>query len=185
MKTNVLVPLAEGFEDLETVSIVDILRRGEVSVILASIDETILVKGAHGTVIKADALLKDVSSLKYDAIVLPGGALGADNLRRSILLRQIMEESKQNGALICAICAAPTVLVDFGLLEAAQQITCYPSLISSLDRVSANAPVVADGNVITAQGPGSAMLFSLVVLAHLVGESTARKVARGMLFTDF
>lgn len=185
MTPNVLVPLAEGFEDLETVSIVDILRRGEVSVTLASISESVTVTGAHGTVIKADALLSDVSSLKFDAVVLPGGLPGADNLRSCLLLRQIMEKSKQNGALLCAICAAPAVLIDFGLLEPAQQITCYPSLITSLDRVSANVPVVADGNVITAQGPGSAMLFSLVVLAHLVGEPLARKVARGMLFSDF
>ena len=92
-----------------------------------------------------------------------------------------LRRQKDEGRLICAICAAPTVLVEAGVLEPGQHVTCYPTCSVDLDRPCANVPVVADGNVITGQAPGAATLFALVVLQALSGEKVAQKVARGMV----
>jgi 4-methyl-5(b-hydroxyethyl)-thiazole monophosphate biosynthesis len=143
------------------------------------------VKGAHGVEIKADVLLSEVSGDDFAAVVLPGGAGGTEKLRVCDVLKDILWRHKENGAIIAAICAAPIVLVDFELLDREHHITCYPSVVTEIDRPSANAPVVADGNVITGQGPASAMLFALVLLSALEGEVKARKVSRGVLFDGF
>ena len=176
-----LIPLADGFEDLEAISIVDVLRRGGVEVVTASVHDALGVTSAHGISMKADALLEDAASADYDAIVLPGGGPGTENLKNSGTLYRLLRRQNSEGRLLCAICAAPTVLVDAGVLEPELHVTCYPTCQMELDRPWAAAPVVADGNVITAQAPGSAMLFALVVLQALTGEPAARKVARGLV----
>ena len=110
-----------------------------------------------------------------------GGGAGTDNLMKSEAVNDRLRRQKDEGRLICAICAAPTVLVEAGVLEPGQHITCYPTCSVDLDRPCANVPVVADGNVITGQAPGAATLFALVVLQALSGEKVAQKVARGMV----
>ena len=178
---KVIVPLANGFEELEAISVVDVLRRGGVEVVMASIHDSLDVKGAHGVSVRADALLPDSSDAEYDAIVLPGGGEGTENLRNSDVLFRMLRRQSEAGRLICAICAAPTVLVDAGVVEPGIHMTCYPTFQMQLDRPWTPAPVVAEGNVITGQAPGSALLFGLVVLQALEGEKTAQKVARGMV----
>lgn len=176
-----LVPLAKGFEDIEAVTVIDVLRRGGVEVVTASVHETADVTSAHGLPVKADARLADVADDAFDAIVLPGGGEGVENLKNSDRLIRLLQRQCDEGRLLCAICAAPTVLVEAGVLADGVHVTCYPSCQTELDRPWSPAPVVADGNVITGQAPGSALLFALVVLQALTDEKTARKVARGLV----
>lgn len=178
---RVLVPLAKGFEDIEAVTVVDVLRRGGVEVVTASISDSVEVESAHGIAVKADALFRDVSGDEYDAIVLPGGGEGTENLRHCEPLIVRLRRQNEERRLICAICAAPVVLVEAGVAEEGRHMTCYPSMMLELDRSYVNVPVVADGNLITGQAPGSAMLFALVILQTLVGEAKTRKISRGMV----
>lgn len=178
---RVLLPLAKGFEEVEAVTAVDVLRRGGVEVVTASLSDSLDVAGAHGVSVRADATLSSVADGDFDAIVLPGGGEGTENLKNSDVLFRRLRRQADEGKLLCAICAAPTVLVEAGVLEDGVHVTCYPSCQTELDRPWSPAPVVADGNVITGQAPGSSLLFALVVLQSLTDEKTAKKVARGLV----
>lgn len=178
---NALVVLAEGFEDIEAVTVVDVLRRGGVDVVTASLSGAPIVKSAHGIEMLADLPFEKAAADSYSALILPGGGSGADNMKRSDALIDRIRRQKDESGLICAICAAPTVLVRAGVLDPGQHITCYPTCARELDRPPADAPVVSDGDVITGQAPGAALLFSLVVLKSLVGDYMTRRVADGMV----
>ena len=179
MKTA-LVPLADGFEDIEAVSIIDVLRRGGVRVVTAALGQDRLVRSAHGIRMEADSLLRDAIDGTYDAIVLPGGGEGTENLLACGPLAERLQRQKAEGRFVCAICAAPTVLEAAQVLKD-EDVTCYPSCAEKMGRRVQAVPVVADGLVITGQGPGSAILFGLAVLMHLTDERTAHGVANGML----
>lgn len=182
--STVLIPLAEGFEDVEALTAVDVLRRGGVEVVTAALGSGRSVTSAHNVKVEADELIQDVATLDYDAIVLPGGP-GTGNLLESPALVERLRRQASEGKLLAAICAAPTVLTTLGLVEPGLHVTCYPTCVMDLDRPSAGVPVVADGNVITGQAPGSAMLFALVVLKALMGDAVASKVARGLVTDVF
>ena len=141
--SKVLVPLVEGFEDIEAVTIVDVLRRGGVEVVTASVAGTPFVKSSHGIQMSADATFAQAAEETYDAIVLPGGP-GTGNLKVPAVLERLRRQ-KEDGRLICASCAAPTVLVEAGVLDPDQHVTCYPTCSLDLDRPSAGVPVVCDG----------------------------------------
>ena len=175
-----LVPLADGFEDIEAVSIIDVLRRGGVQVVTAALGRDRLVRSAHGIRMEADALLADVIDDTYDALVRPGGGEGTENLLACEPLAARLQRQKAEGRFVCAICAAPIVLEAAQVLED-EDVTCYPSCSSKMGRRVQSVPVVVDGCVITGQGPGSATLFALVILMHLTDERTAHGVANGML----
>ena len=179
--SKVLVPIADGFEDVEAITAIDVLRRGGVEVVTASIHDKRIVRGAHGIRMEADALFDDVKDESYDAIVLPGGGEGTENLRCSESVAERLRRQRDEGRLLCAICAAPTVLEHAGVLGEKTEVTCYPTCKDGLNRPWVPAPVVADGTVITGQAPGSALLFALVVLKTLAGEQVAYDVARGMV----
>lgn len=181
MSAKALVVLADGFEDVEAVTVVDVLRRGGVETVTASLSGAREVRSAHGVTMLSDASFADASKDDFDAVVLPGGGEGTDNLRASRELAEFLRRCKEEGKLLCAICAAPTVLVQAGVLDEGQHVTCYPTCAFDLDRPCVGVPVVADGNVITGQAPGSALLFGLVVLSALTDEKTAARVARGMV----
>ena len=178
--SKALVPLADGFEDIEAVSIVDVLRRGGVEGVTAALGATTTVQSAHGIAMTADARLSDVLEAEYDAIILPGGGEGTKNLLACEPLHARLRRQKADERLVCAICAAPTVLEAAGVLDD-EDVTCYPSCMPQMGRPVKHIPVVADGLVITGQGPGAATLFALVVLAHLEGERAAHGVANGMI----
>lgn len=178
---KVLVPLAKGFEEIEAVALVDVLRRGGQEVVTASIHGELDVVGAHGMTVRADALFADVADAPYEAIVLPGGGEGTENLKACEPLAERLRRQDGEGLLLCAICAAPTVLVAAGAAREGLHMTCYPSCSEELDRPYSDAPVVADGNLVTGQAPGSAVLFALVVLQMLAGEKVSRHVAYGMV----
>lgn len=177
---RVLIPLAEGFEDIEAVAVVDILRRGGVEVVTASIHERHTVESAHGIQMIAEALFGEVADEDFDAIILPGGGRGTENLKASADVIARLRRQHRDGRLLCAICAAPTVLEAAGVLDDAE-VTCYPTCRDGLNRPWSPSPVVVDGSVITGQAPGSAVLFGLVVLQALAGEHVARMVAKGLV----
>lgn len=181
---KILLPLADGFEDIEAVCIIDVLRRGGVEVVSASMGSSLDVVSAHGVKLQADAFFSAVVDNNYDAIVLPGGGPGTEKLRSSeVLLRRLVKQ-REDGGLVCAICAAPLVLSDAGIFNRSHFATCYPTCQMEIDCEWVNQPVVEHDGIITGQGPGSAALFALVLLKTLVSETVARKVARGML-VDF
>ncbi len=180
--TKVLVPLADGFEDIEAVAIIDVLRRGGVDVVTAALGDSLGVRSAHGITMQADARLADVLENEYDAIILPGGGEGTKNLRECAPLLERLRRQKADERLLCAICAAPTVLEAAAVIDD-EDVTCYPSCMPEMGRPVQHVPVVADRQLITGQGPGAATLFALVVLAHLEGERTAHNIANGMLAT--
>ena len=178
---KVLVPLADGFEEIEAVTVVDVLRRGGVEVVTASIHDRLEVRGAHGMRVAADRQFDEAQRDSCDAIVLPGGGGCAETFKLFKPLHEHLLRQHDEKRLICAICAAPTVLEVAGVLDEGIEVTCYPSCRDELNRPWTPAPVVHDGTVITGQAPGTATLFALVVLQALAGEQVARKVAQGMV----
>ena len=184
MKTAI-VPLAEGFEEVEALTVVDVLRRGGVRVKTAAIGESLRVTGAHGVEVAADARFSDVMVEPCDALILPGGGQGTANLKASSAVIERLRRQKADGGLICAICAAPTVLAAAGVIDDDAHLTCYPSCAEELHRPCADVPVVADGALITGQAPGASMLFALVVPQALTDEDTAHRVADGLVTDVF
>ena len=175
-----LVPLTDGFEEMEAVTLIDVLRRGGVHVVTAALAPNLEVEGAHGMILRADALFAEVSPAEYDALVLPGGP-GVEHMRRNEALLDRVRRQKAEGRLLAAICAAPLVLVEAGVLEPGQRVTCYPTCADGLDRPCAGVPVVEDGRLITGQAPGAALAFALAVLRALKGEAIAEQVADGLV----
>ena len=176
-----LVPLANGFEDIEAITIIDVLRRGGVEVTTASITDTKSVLSAHNIRLEADALFSDVKDREFEVIVLPGGGEGTQNLKHCEALLERIRQQREAGKLLAAICAAPTVLEEAEVIEPGVHVTCYPSMYTEMLRPVNTAPVVVDQGFITGNGPGAATMFSLVLLSELAGERTAAKVARAML----
>ena len=180
MKTA-LVPLADGFEDIEAVAVIDVLRRGGVEVVTASLGADSYAVSAHGIRMETDARLSDVIHDRWDAIVLPGGGEGTANLMAcNELAIRLRRQKFEDGGLLCAICAAPTVLAAADVLDD-EDVTCYPSCAEEMGRPVADVPAVADGQIITGRGPGAAITFALAVLAHMVGGDVAHGVAMGMV----
>lgn len=178
----VYVMLANGFEEVEAVSPVDVLRRAGVPVKLVAVEDCsdYLIEGAHGIVVKADALLSDIDFSEIDAVVLPGGMPGTKNLDASEDVRKVLKYCADNDKLICAICAAPSVLGHLGLLKL-KKATCFPGFERELMcGTFTGARVEVDGNVITADGPGSAVLFGEAIAAKFVGADAASRVIDSM-----
>ncbi len=182
--SKALVPLVDGFEEIEAVTVIDVLRRGGIEVITAAMTSSLEVMGAHGMVLHADATFAEVGAAEYEVIVLPGGP-GTSKLRTNEALLERLREQRADNRLIAAICAAPLVLMDAGVLEPGQHVTCYPTCEVELDRSRAAVPVVEDGLIITGQAPGAALLFALIVLKTLAGEDAARRVANGLVTRIF
>lgn len=180
---KVLVPLAAGFEEIEALTIVDILRRADVEVIAAGLHSG-PVTGAHNISMVPDAVLDDVNAGAFDAIVLPGGQPGTNNLNADQRVHALLKEFAAKDKLIGAICAAPIVLAAAGLLEG-RRVTCYPSYSGRLNGgIYENAPVVCDGSIITSQGPGTAIPFGLALASRLNDSRLADDVAKAMLVQE-
>ncbi len=178
---RVLIPLADGVEELEAVTIIDILRRGGLDVTSAALGDERAVHCSHGVTLMADALWSTLDLDTFDAITLPGGGKGTENLAADDRIIETVRAFDEAGKFVTAICAAPTVLAKAGILGD-RKATCYPSCADQLGDSYDDAPVIADGNVITSQGPGTAMLFALVLIQHFTGEAeTAQRVAEGLL----
>ncbi len=173
--------LAEGFEEIEAISVIDVLRRGGVKVDTVSITGQYVVKGAHGIGVEADGLFDDADLFDADMLVLPGGGPGSNNLNKHEGLKAVISSYHSHGKWIAAICAAPLVFGGMGLLQG-KKATCYPGIEPQLiGAVLQPDPVVVDGNIITGKGPGFAAVFGLQLVRELQGKSKAEEVAAGML----
>ena len=175
----VLIPLAQGCEELEAVTLIDLLRRANIHVITASLDKN-PVKCARDTVILADTTLAEVIEQDFDLLVLPGGLPGADNLNADPRIHQLIDRLSKSNKLIGAICAAPKVLVTNGILNG-KKATAYPASLDLLDTSNielSNAAVQIDGNVITSKGPGTAIDFALTLIELLLGSEARLKVEK-------
>jgi 4-methyl-5(b-hydroxyethyl)-thiazole monophosphate biosynthesis len=173
---NVVVLLAPGFEEIEAVTIVDVLRRAGVSTLLAGIVEP-PVTGKHGVQVTPDISIDDVTD--YDALVLPGGNPGYINLERDPRVLKLIRAAHNAGKYIGAICAAPHVLVVAGIMEGATA-TCYPGIeIPGAKRVEER--VVRYGKIITSQGPATAVDFSIDLVEALTTKENAREVRKALL----
>lgn len=184
MKTRLvkaLIPVADGSEDIETVTLIDVLRRAGFEVTVASVMAGHEVRLARGTRLMADALLADCADHAPDLIALPGGMPGAAHLRDSALLATLLRRQLDAGRTVGAICAAPAVvLAHHGLLDEVPA-TCHPGFRQQLPHCEPDRRVVRSGNVITSQGPGTALEFALALVAALGGETLRDEVAAPMV----
>lgn len=178
---TILVPLAEGFEEIEAVTIIDVLRRAELEVVVAGLLPG-PVLGAHGIRIDTDTDLASVDSETIGMVVLPGGMPGTTRLAEDSRVLELLRAMDANDRPVAAICAAPTVLGAAGLLEG-RRATSYPAFQDKLAgaEVDAQARVVRDGKVLTSQGVGTALEFALAIVADRAGEETARRLAEAMV----
>lgn len=180
MKT-IAVHLATGFEEIEAITVIDVLRRAGLNVIVTSVTDDYQVVGAHQIPVKADKLFAEVDDQSVDMIVLPGGLPGAENLDRHEGLRSQLKNFDRAGKPIGAICAAPMVLGHLGLLEGKKAV-CYPGFEKELQgaKVGSSSTVI-DGKIVTGRGVGAALNFSLELVHMLEGKEKADKLAQGML----
>ena len=177
---NALIPIAHGSESLETVSLVNVLRRAGVKVTVASIERSKTVKGSRDIPLVADALFGTVAKKKFDAIVLPGGEGGAKAFAKHKGLMTKLEAQRMAHKWYGAICASPAlVLSPHGLLDG-KQATCYPAMRDALIHY-VNQSVVVDGHCITSQGPATSVAFGLKLAELLAGPDKARQVAEALL----
>jgi 4-methyl-5(b-hydroxyethyl)-thiazole monophosphate biosynthesis len=175
---KVLVPLAQGCEELEAVTIMDLLVRAGIEVVSASLDNDLNIMASRGTHLVAKTTLSEVATVNFDLIVLPGGLPGATFLEQSRLLRTMMQQTAARGKKVAAVCAAPKALVAAGLLDG-KTATSFPGVIDVTPAPKmrySDASVVVDGNIITSRGPGTAMDFTLTLIEELVGQDMRCKV---------
>jgi 4-methyl-5(b-hydroxyethyl)-thiazole monophosphate biosynthesis len=195
----VLIPLAEGFEEIEAVTVIDLLRRAGIEVCIAKVgpaddsapgegsaadpasDNSNLVTGSHGIAVQADARLAELDDAGFDMIALPGGMPGAAHLKADSRLIAMLRGASARGAYIAAICAAPSVLAHAGLLDG-RAATSFPGFLDAQSAPGvqlSTAPVVIDGRIVTSRGPGTAIDFALTLIellagGHVRGETESR-----------
>lgn len=176
---KVLVPMLQGFEEIELVSIVDILRRAGLSVVLAGRDEC--VRGAHNITLKAECKLDSLNIGEFSAIALAGGYEGMQNLCKDDFVIKALQDLNASGKLVAAICASPIVLGKANVLK--NKFSCYPSCENAIDSSAKYCAekVVVDENIITANGPASAPLFALAIVEYLLGKNKRDEIAKELL----
>jgi 4-methyl-5(b-hydroxyethyl)-thiazole monophosphate biosynthesis len=180
---KVVLLLADGFEEVEAMAIVDVLRRAEINVVIAGLHEG-AVTSARKVRVLPDTVIDTVRSEDFDMVVLPGGQPGADNLNADPRVRSLVRSFYADGKLTGAICAAPYVLANAGVLDG-RRATSFPSYRNRLGTaVYEEKTVVEDGNVLTSQGPGTAIAFGLAIVRKLSGGEKAQKIREAMLVKD-
>ena len=182
MSKNVYVFLAEGFEEIEAIGTIDLLRRAGLPTHVVAVGLEPNVTGAHGIAIQADLSISEVYNDDVLALVLPGGLPGVTNLDASQRLHQLIREANQEGKLLCAICAAPSVYGKAGLLEGKEAIA-YPGFEGYLHGATVSAqPVVRSANFITAKSAGYTFDFALAIIEALEGKAKADEVASAIIY---
>ncbi|MBN2523426.1 MAG: DJ-1/PfpI family protein [Bacteroidales bacterium] len=175
------VHFAEGFEEIEAITIVDALRRADIHALMVSVTGNLVVTGAHGISITTDLLFENADYKDAEVLILPGGLPGAHNLNAHDGLKKQLKNFYDSGKKVAAICAAPLVLGGLHILEN-KKATCYPGFENELLGADlTNEPVAKAGNVTTSRGPGTVLNFALELIAQIKGKTTADQVAKGML----
>lgn len=183
MKT-ILIPIATGFEEIEAISLIDVLRRAEITVITASLEENLEVQGAHDIKVIADRSIDNIQSKDIDMILLPGGWGGTKLLAQNEKVQNILKEMNSKNKDIAAICAAPYALNSAGVLS--QKYTCYPSVEQDIrvQGYQSDKKIVEEGNIITSKGPGTAMCFALYIVKKYKGDTVYNSL-KSALLVDF
>jgi 4-methyl-5(b-hydroxyethyl)-thiazole monophosphate biosynthesis len=177
---KVFIHLANGFEEVEAITPVDVLRRAGCEVTIISVTGKREVTSARGVAVQADSLFENMDYSLADMILFPGGQPGSDNLTRHAGLKKIIFEFNRQGKMIAAICAAPMVLANAGILEG-KRITCFPGTESALKgAICTGNAVEIDGNITTGKAAGAAMKFSLALTEQLVGKPRAEELKKAM-----
>jgi len=180
---SALVLIANGSEETEAVTTIDVLRRSEVAVTVAGLDG-LDVRASRGVNLRADVSLDAVVDQDYDLLVLPGGKEGAERLRDDPRVQSQLRRQNEAGRLIGAICAAPIALVAAGLLQD-RQATSYPGFLQSGDAELSEEAVVVDGNIVTSRGPATAMAFALTLVEQLCGRDAREQNAERLLYSRY
>ncbi len=181
MEKSVLIPIAEGIEEIEAVTLIDVLRRAGAQVTVAAVD-TLQITASRGVKLVADQRLAQCREEIFDLIALPGGVPGAEHLGESPELQEMLKKQNERSGLIGAICAAPALVLAAQGLLAGRQATCHPAFSHLLPvKEKIETRVVVDGHIITSRGPGSAMEFALKLVELLYGLAKAAEVAGPML----
>ncbi len=174
--------LAEGFEEVEALTVVDLLRRAKCDITSVSITGNKAVCGSHGITVMADALYEEVNFDNAKMLILPGGMPGTTNLQAHEGLTALLKENHAQGVMLAAICAAPMVLAQLGLLNG-EKATIYPAMKDELEKAvySENMVVKSRNNIITSRGPGTAMYFALALIEELKGTEMMENIKEGVL----
>jgi 4-methyl-5(b-hydroxyethyl)-thiazole monophosphate biosynthesis len=177
---RICVPLADGFEEIEAVTMMDVFRRAGFSVMSCGVSGT-KIRGSHDITVDADITLDAALEKAWDLVVLPGGMPGATNLRDDARIGQLLEKVSASGGYVGAICAAPIALAHFGFL-AGKKATSYPSFAGQMPGAEYREErVVFDGTILTSRGPGTAMEFALAITELLAGRARADELRKQML----
>lgn len=181
MKKSVLIILADGFEEIEALTPIDLLRRAGIDVTVAGLNST-EITGAHSITVKTDVELSKVQDQPFDAVVLPGGMPGTNNLNASDIVHKIVRNSYRENKLVSAICAAPLVLSDSGILKD-KSFTCYPGFENKITNGNFNdSNIIKDNNIITGKGVGKAIDFSLSIISELINEEKAKEIKEQIVY---
>ena len=177
---RVAVILADGFEEVEAISIIDVLRRAEVDTVVAGLHDG-QITSVRKVKVVADTVIDTVKADDFDMLVLPGGQPGADNLNADSRVKELIKSFSRKGKLVGAICAAPIVLSGAGVLQG-KHATSYPTYKDKIGEVVyEEKSVVVDGNVLTSRGPGTALYFGLAIVERLAGKEKAQQIKEAML----
>ena len=178
MKT-VLVPVAQGCEEIEAVTVIDILRRAGITVVCAGLDDQ-PVRASRGVMLVPDTTLDAALQHSFDMIVLPGGQPGTNNLKADKRIIALLQKMARQEKYIAAVCAAPSVLASAGLLDG-KQATSFPGALDAFPNVKQQqAAIVEDGKFVTSRGPGTAMDFALTLVERLAGKTKRQEVEAGL-----
>lgn len=180
---KVILFVAEGFEEIEALTVVDVLRRAEIGCDMCSISENIYVKGSHGIEIKTDVLIKDAQIDDYAAVVLPGGMPGSTNLRDNDKVVKAVSDFYNEDKIVAAICAAPIVLEKANILKD-KKVTSYPSEKDNIKPLEyLEEIVVEDGNLVTSRGPATTIYFALKLVEKIASKEKAEGLKKGMMLS--
>lgn len=176
--------MADGCEEIEGLTVVDLVRRAGIEIEMISVSGEKTVTGSHKIAFQTDVSKADADYASYDGIVLPGGMPGTTNLMEDDTVNRVIKEFATSGKLVAAICAAPSVLGNAGLLEG-KKATCYPGVEGKLTGADfVTDPVAKDGNIITSRGLGTAIEFAAEIVAYLLDESTAKSLKESVVYRD-
>ena len=177
--------LADGLEEIEALTQVDVLRRAKIVCDMISTEDDLEITGSHGIKIKADRMISETDFDDYDCMILPGGKIGTQRLEANQYLMKRLDEYINAGKLVCAICAAPTILGHKGYLNGREAV-CYPTLEGELTGANIPAKEVAhDGNIITSRGMGTSIAFAGEIVKTILGEETADELLKSVVYKQF